>query len=78
LIVTLDQIPVGKTGLICKITTDYVTKERLESLGVIDEVEIEVMRESPLGRTRIYKCLNTLIALRNDIAEKIYLEVANE
>lgn len=78
MITTLDLISAGKAGIIRDITTDYVTKERLESLGLITGVEITVIRKSPLGSTRIYKCLNTLIALRNDIADKILVEVPDE
>ena len=76
--ITLDIIPTGGSGIIRGIVTDHVTKERLESLGLIMGVEIAAVRKSPLGRTRIYKCLNTLIALRKDIAEKVQVEVPDE
>ena len=74
----LDQISIGKKGTIEEIQTDHVTKERLESLGLIKGVEIEVVRKSPLGNPKIFRCLNTLVALRNDISRKIQVEVANE
>jgi Fe2+ transport system protein FeoA len=70
--------PIGKTCLIKEINTDHVTKERLESLGFIKGVEITTMRKSPLDGIRIYKCLNTLTALRNDIADKILVETDHE
>lgn len=75
---TLNLMPIDKPAIIQDIITDYVTKERLESLGLIRGVEIVFMRRSPLGGIRIYKCLNTLVALRNDIAEKILVEAPNE
>jgi len=78
MITTLNQISTDTVGVIQEISTDNVTKERLESLGLISGVEIAFIRKSPLGSTRIYKCLNTLIALRSDIAEKILVEVLNE
>ena len=74
----LNQVPVGKAGIIQGITTDHVTKERLESLGLISGVEIAVICKGPLGGIRIYKCLNMLVALRNDIAVKILVEVPGE
>jgi ferrous iron transport protein A len=74
----LDQIKIGKCGKIQAINTDHVTKERLESLGLIKGVEIEVVRKSPLGSPKIYRCLNTLVALRNDISKQIQVEVSNE
>jgi len=78
MITTLNLIPTGIAATIQEITTDHVTKERLESLGLIRGVEIVFIRKSPLGGTRIYKCLNTLVALRNDIADKILVEVTDE
>jgi len=71
---TLNLIPTGKAAIIREITAGHVEKERLESLGLISGVEIAVVRKSPLGRTRIYRCLNTLVALRNDLADKIIVE----
>ena len=75
---TLNSIPTGGAGIIRGIVTDHVTKERLESLGLIMGVEIAVVRKSPIGSTRIYKCLNTLIALRDDIAERVQVEDTDE
>lgn len=74
----LNQIPIGGKGIIHGISADHVTKERLESLGLIQGVEISVVRQAPLGSPKIYRCLNTLVALRNEIAAKIEVEVANE
>jgi Fe2+ transport system protein FeoA len=78
MIKSLDMLSVGETGIIQAINTDYVTKERLESLGLILAVEIELMRQAPLGGVKVYKCLNTYVALRNEVACKIMVEVTNE
>jgi len=78
MITTLNQISAETIGIILIITTDHVTKERLESLGLISGVEIAFIRKSPLGSIKIYKCLNTLVALRDDIADKIVVEVPDE
>lgn len=78
MITTLNLIPTGIAAIIQEITTDHVTKERLESLGLISGVEIIFIRKSPLGSIKIYKCLNTLVALRDDIADKILVEVPDE
>lgn len=75
MITTLNLIPIKTQAAIVQIDAGYVTKERLESLGVIRGVKISFVRKSPLGATRVYKCLNTLIAMRNDVAEKIIVEV---
>lgn len=78
MVTSLDQIGMGGKGVIREINTDHITKERLESLGLINGVEIEAIRKSPLGSPKIYRCLNTLVALRNDISKKIQVEVPHE
>lgn len=75
---SLARLPIGQRARIREINTDYVTKERLESLGLIQGVEITTIRKSPLGSPKIYQCLNTLVALRNGIAKQILVEVPNE
>ena len=77
MVTTLNLLPIGRSGLIREITADHVTKERLESLGFIVGVEISAVRKPPLGSIRIYQCLNTLIALRGDIADKVRVEAAD-
>lgn len=78
MIQSLDRIPIGGKAIIHEITADYVTKERLESLGFIQGVEVQYVRKSPLGNPRIYKCLNTLVALRKEISGEIRVEVPYE
>ncbi len=67
----LYNLPIGKTGIIKKINTDEVIKERLHNFGLIMGVEISLVKSSPLGCPRIYRCLNTMIALRNKTAKQI-------
>lgn len=71
---TLHQLPIGEDAYIREILTDTVTKERLESLGIIEGSQVNAVRSAPLGCPRIYKTLNTLIALRNDVAKQIVIE----
>lgn len=75
---TLFHLPIGKKGIIKKITADHATKERLESLGLVRGVEISPVRTCPLGCPKIYKCLNTLIGIRNEIAKKVEVEVTDD
>lgn len=72
---TLYQLRVGEKARILAISTDAVTKERLESLGMIQGVEVGMVRSTPLGNPRIYRTLNTMIALRNDVAKLVQVEV---
>lgn len=74
---TLYQLRAGEKARIRSIGTDPVTKERLESLGMIEGVEVGMVRSTPLGNPRIFRALNTMIALRNDIAKLVEVEVAD-
>lgn len=71
---TLNQLPTGHTAVVKEIITDQITKERLESLGIIEGVTIGAIRETPLECPRIYRALNTLITVRNNVAKKIIIE----
>ena len=72
--ISLFELPINKKAAIKKINTDQITKERLHSLGLIKDVEITFIRNAPLGCPKIYKCLNTFIAIRSSIAKKIEIE----
>jgi Fe2+ transport system protein FeoA len=67
----LSDLPFNKTGLISEVQTSEAVKERLHSFGLIRGVEITPVKESPLGCPRLYRCLNTTIAIRNKTAKFI-------
>ena len=71
----LSELPLNKKAIIKHISTDRITKERLHSLGLIKDIEINFIRNAPLGCPKIYKCLNTFIAIRANIAKGIEVEV---
>lgn len=67
----LNDLPLDQTGMINRINTDEKVKERLHSFGLIKGVEITPIKNSPLGCPRLYRCLNTTIAIRNKTAKQI-------
>jgi Fe2+ transport system protein FeoA len=67
----LYTLPINKTGTINEVRTNEAVKERLHSFGLIKGVEITPIKNSPLGCPRIYRCLNTTIAIRNKTAKQI-------
>lgn len=73
--ISLLELPLKKKAIIKNINTDKITRERLHHLGLIKDVEISFIRSTPLGCPQIYKCLNTFIAIRNDIAKQVQVEV---
>jgi len=72
---SLFNLPLTKKGVIKNINTDQTTKERLHSFGLIKGAEIAFIRNAPLGCPKIYKCLNTFIAIRGNIAKKIEIDI---
>ena len=73
--ISLYKLPFKKKAVIKNINTDKITKERLHSLGLIKGVEIAFVRNTPLGCPKIYKCFNTFIAVRGNIAKQIEVEI---
>ena len=73
---TLYNLPLKQTGVIRKINARPDLKERLHSFGLIKGVKIEPIRNTPLGCPRIYRCFNTTIAIRNEIAKQIEVTYA--
>jgi Fe2+ transport system protein FeoA len=69
--ISLAALPINKTGVINKINTDKITEERLHSFGLVKNMKIMPIGMSPLGCPRIYKSLNSLIAIRDDDAKLI-------
>lgn len=73
---SLYDLKPGEIALIKKINTNEIVKERLHSFGLIRGEEIKMLRASPLSCPRIYRCLNTSIAIRNKVAKLI--EISHE
>ena len=72
----LNNLAKNKVAIIKKINTTDRVKERLHSFGLIRGMKIKFVRKSPLGCPRIYRCMNTTIALRNKTAK--FIEIAYE
>jgi Fe2+ transport system protein FeoA len=67
----LSELPLNEKGIIKRIHINNAVKERLHSFGLIRGVEVVPVRNSPLGCPRIYRCLGTKVAIRNNIAKKV-------
>jgi len=73
--ICLLELSKGKKAVVKNINTDKITKERLHSFGLIKGVKVCAAGKAPLDSPKIYKFFNTFIAIRNNIAEKIEVEV---
>ncbi len=64
----------GESALIKEIRCSKLVKERLHTMALIRGVLIKYKGSSPLSSPHIYSYLNTQVAIRSDIAQKIIVE----
>ncbi|PIS07479.1 ferrous iron transport protein A [Candidatus Berkelbacteria bacterium CG10_big_fil_rev_8_21_14_0_10_43_13] len=78
--ITLNKLELDSSAIIESIKTDQPTKERLESLGFLPGVRIFAVVKTPLGSSGVYLCLNSMIALREEVTAliEVRLEANNE
>ncbi len=79
-VVKLTDIPIGGKCRVVKLSEKLIgpNRRRLLDLGVIPSSEIEVKFQNISGNPRAYEIKNTLIALRDDVAELIYVKEIND
>ena len=65
---TVNNLLPGDKGIIANINAQSNIKKRLMDMGIIEGVEIEMIRTAPLGDPIEIKVHNTLIALRKNEA----------
>ena len=68
---TLLDLSVGEVGVIKSIKGCKDIKDRLYGLGLIEGIEIILIKDTPFNSPRVYKYLNTVIAIRRGVAKKI-------
>lgn len=71
---TLNKLEMNKEAKVIKIEIKSSIKRRLLDLGIIKGTHIKPVLKSPSGSPIAYEIKGTLIAIRNDDAEKILVE----
>ena len=69
--INLAGIPLGTAARIQAVLVSGAERERLHNHGFIEQNIVVPEREAPLKGARVYRVMNTLVALRRDLAEKI-------
>lgn len=72
---TLDKVSIGECATIVAVDTALSLKQRLYDIGLVPNVRIKVVHQSPSGNPRAYLVRGAVIALRNCDAEKISVRV---
>lgn len=72
-IISLNNLPIGKTGYVNSLISDGNERRRMLDLGVVPNTKIEALYKSPSGDPIAYFIRGAVIALRNEDAQKIYI-----
>ncbi|MBE5733563.1 MAG: ferrous iron transport protein A [Clostridiales bacterium] len=70
----LSDLKVGEVAHVKKINLSYNDKERVGALGLIEGVNLIMLRQAPLGDPVMIKINNFSLALRKSSASKIIVE----
>jgi ferrous iron transport protein A len=72
---SLADIPIGVSVRIAKILTSGSNRRRLLDLGLLPGARIDIIRRSPSGNPTAYLIKGTIIALRNEDAAQILVDI---
>lgn len=71
---TVNDLFPGDKGVIVTINAPLKIKQRLMDMGIIEGIEVEMIRTAPLGDPIEIKVQNTLVALRKNEAGTLILD----
>lgn len=74
-IIQLNQLSLGKKGIVKKLDCDGLIRRRLLDLGLIEGTEIQALQISPSGDPVAYLIRGAVIALRIEITSTIWVEL---
>jgi len=72
---SLNELPVGRKANVAMLKSDGAVRRRMLDLGIIDGTEIDPLYKSPSGNPVAYFIRGAVIALRDDVSEKIIVSV---
>lgn len=75
---TLDRVPVGKQGLIVRVSGEKVTRRRLLDMGLVTGEIVTVKGVAPMGDPMHVLVKNYSLALRKREACQITVEVQDD
>lgn len=73
--IPLNCLPIGRVGRVREITAKDLSRRRLFDLGLISDTEVEALRQSPSGDPVAYQIRGAVIALREEEAAHIFVEM---
>jgi len=75
---TLDRIPRGERVRVATVLGDDAIARRLDDLGLREGVEVEVLRQAPLGDPTVFELHGYQLCLRRSESCRVEVEVASQ
>lgn len=76
--ITLNNLPIGKSGRVFKIIAEETIRRRLLDLGLIKDTFVKSLHISPAGDPIAYEIRDAVIALRKEEAKTILIEIEGD
>ncbi len=74
--ITLNNLPVGTTGIVVDMELDGVMRRRLQDLGLIPGTQVLPTKKSPGKGPTAYRVRESVYALRLEDAKRVFVRVA--
>ncbi|NLM25048.1 MAG: ferrous iron transport protein A [Firmicutes bacterium] len=78
MIISLDQLPVGESGIVTVIDAHGLTRRRLLDLGLVPGTVVKTIRKSPAGDPIAYLIRGSIVALRVNDSKQISIKPFSE
>lgn len=78
IIISLHDLPVGKSATVSAIHAAGFTRRRMMDLGLIPGTRVKALRISPAGDPKAYRIRGAVIAFRKEEAQQILIRYKGE
>ena len=73
-IMSLYDLPIGKTAIINSLQAEGITRRRMLDLGLVPGTKVEALRVSPAGDPKAFRIRGAVIAFREEEGTKIFVD----
>lgn len=77
-LIPINELGIGESGNVVEINTKGLMRQRLMEMGLTTGVKVKFLRRGAFGDPKSYLIRGTMIALRNEEANKIIVRRINE
>lgn len=75
---SLYELPVGKSAIVESIQAEGVTRRRMLDLGLVPGTRVEALRVSPAGDPKAFRIRGTVIAFRKEEGAQVLVNCRGE